>query len=117
MLSWEGHVDQLVPSREMMVHPKLKQRIGPEGVSRWKREMSASQIFITEAFIGSHLRRLGYERRYGSPLWRPAFAVTRCFYPALARTVALPVRAFGYLRRRIRVRRGSARCADSGPLP
>jgi hypothetical protein len=108
MLAWERQVDRLLPSRQMIFHPKLKQRIGPEGTFRWKREMSPRQIFITEAFMGSHLRRLGYERRYASPLWRPAFALTRCFYRVIASpTLAFPVRAAGYLRRRIRVRRGS----------
>jgi hypothetical protein len=113
MLSWERHVDQLVPSREMIVHQKLKQRIGPEGVFRWKREMSARQIFVTEAFMGSHLMRLGYERRYASPLWLPAFALTRWIYPALVAAIEFRVRAVGYLRKRIRVRQGSRGCADS----
>ena len=114
MLAWERQVDQLVPSRLMIFHLKLKQRIGPEGISRWKREMTARQIFYTEAFIGSYLRRLGYERHYASPLWRPVFALTRWLYRALASPALKgPVRAAGYLRRRIRARRGSAGCADS----
>jgi len=100
MLAWEWQVNQLVPSREMRSHSKLKQRIGPEGVSRWKREMSARQIFVTEAFMGSHLMRLGYERRYARPLWLPAFALTRWIYPSLA-AAEFPVRAARYLRKRI----------------
>jgi len=113
MLSWEWQVDQLVPSREIISHPKLKQRIGPEGVSRWKREMSAREIFVTEAFMGSHLKRLGYERRYASPLWLPAFALTRWIYPALAAALEFSVRGARYLRRRISMRQGSGGCADS----
>ena len=113
MLSWEGRVDQLVPSREIVSHPKLKKRVGPEGVSRWKREMTARQIFVTEAFMGSHLRRLGYERRYASPLWLPAFALTRRIYPVLADAAEFLVRAARYLRKRISVRQGSRGCADS----
>lgn len=101
MLSWEGQVDQMVPSREMTIHQKLKQKIGPEGVSRWKREMSARQIFVAEAFMRSHLVRLGYECRYASPLWLPVFALTRWVYRALPLVVELPVRAAGYLRKRV----------------
>jgi hypothetical protein len=113
MLSWESQVDQLVPSREMISHPKLKQRIGPEGVSRWKREMSPREIFVTEAFMGSHLMRLGYERRYASPLWVPAFALTRWMYPAVVAAVEFPIRAARYLRKRIWGRERSTGCADS----
>jgi LPS sulfotransferase NodH len=83
MLAWQGIVDAQVPSREREWHSRLKQRIGAEGVARWKREMSAREIFICEAFMAPHLRRLGYELRYSSPLWRPLFAVTRLFNRAL----------------------------------
>jgi hypothetical protein len=113
MLSWEWQVDELVPSREAQQHRKLKQRIGPEGVSRWKREMSARQIFITEAFMGSHLKRLGYERRYASPVWQPALVLTRRVYRTVLPALEFSTRAAGFLRRRIWVRQGSTGCADS----
>jgi hypothetical protein len=77
MLSWERIVDKQVSPREHMQHTKLKLRIGAEGVARWKREMSARETFISEAFMGSNLRRLGYELCYSSPLWAPVFALTR----------------------------------------
>jgi Sulfotransferase family len=78
MLSWQRVVDEQVSPREHMQHKKLKLKIGAEGVSRWKREMSAREVFIAEAFMGSNLRRLGYELRYSSRLWAPAFLLTRC---------------------------------------
>lgn len=77
MLSWERLVDEQVPRREHWHHAKLKMRIGAEGVARWKREINGRWTFVCEAFMGAHLRRLGYELRYSSPLWRPVFAVTR----------------------------------------
>jgi len=39
--------------------------------------MGARETFVAEAFMGSQLTRLGYERRYPSPLWAPIFALTR----------------------------------------
>ncbi|MGB6602712.1 MAG: sulfotransferase, partial [Steroidobacteraceae bacterium] len=80
MLAWERTADtQVLPEELSGVHRKLKLRIGPEGVARWKREMSARETFIAEAFMGTDLKRLGYERRYPSPLWAPAFALTRLY--------------------------------------
>jgi sulfotransferase family protein len=81
MLSWERVVDKQVPVRERKSQTKLKFKIGEEGVARWKREMSARQTFICEAYMGSSLRRLGYELRYASPLWAPVFSLTRLCYP------------------------------------
>jgi hypothetical protein len=87
MLSWEGKVDEQVSPREERYQRKLKQRIGAEGVARWKREMSARELFVAEAFMRPHLARLGYELRYQGPLWVPVFAATRLcchiFTPAL----------------------------------
>jgi Sulfotransferase family len=77
MLSWERIVDAQVSPREHRQHTKLKLKIGAEGVARWKREMSARETFIGEAFMGSNLRRLGYELRYSSRLWAPVFLLTR----------------------------------------
>jgi Sulfotransferase family len=110
MLSWDWQVDRLVPSREMKNHLKLKQRIGPEAVARWKREMGARETFVAEAFMGSHLTRLGYERRYTSPLWQPAFAVTRWYCRTVLPGFDFSLRAARFLRRRLRQR--PTGCAD-----
>jgi hypothetical protein len=84
MLLWEQIVDkQLPPDQLRGDHRKLKTRIGPEAVARWKREMSARELFVCEAFMGAHLRRLGYECRYRSPLWAPLFALTRLYCRAV----------------------------------
>jgi hypothetical protein len=79
MLSWDRivDVDAHVPVRERKQHAKLKQKIGADGIARWKREMSTRAVFMCEAFMSSHLRWLGYELRYSNRLWRPAFGVAR----------------------------------------
>ena len=107
MLAWEGKVEEQVPEREQVRHTKLKLRIGPEAVTRWKREMSARETFVSEAFMGSHLSRLGYERRYASPLWAPAFALTRLYCRTVLPTVQFQTRAVRFLRNRIGTLLGS----------
>jgi len=107
MLAWEGKVDEQVPAREQVRHTKLKLRIGSEGLTRWKREMSARETFVSEAFMGSHLSRLGYERRYPSPLWTPAFALTRLYCRTVLPTVQFHTKAVRFLLRRLRLRLGS----------
>lgn len=83
------------------MHRKLKLRIGPEGVARWKREMSARETFVCEAFMGAHLTRMGYERRYPSAFWAPAFALTRLYCRTVLPLVDIQIRALHFLRRRL----------------
>lgn len=97
MLAWERVVDAELCAREVPFHGKLKQRMGTEGVTRWKQEMSARETFVAEAFMASHLQRLGYELRYSSPLWIPAFAFTRMY----CRKVLPAFELAGRLRRRV----------------
>jgi len=104
MLAWEERVDEQVPARRQASHTKLKLRIGSEGVARWKREMRARETFVAEAFMGSHLRRAGYERRYRSQLWAPAFALTRVFCWTVLPAIEFQTRAMRFLRRRLRWR-------------
>jgi Sulfotransferase family len=101
MLSWEGKVDEQVPAREREVHTKLKLKIGSDAVARWKREMSAREMFVSEAFMGAHLARLGYERRYPGPLWAPAFALTRLYCRLMLPAVEMHLRALRFLRKRL----------------
>jgi len=107
MLTWEDKVDEQVPAREQLRHTKLKLRIGLEGVARWKREMSAREIFICEAFMGSHLSRLGYERRYPSLLWAPAFALTRLYCRTVLPAIQFQTRVLRFVRKRLGVRVGA----------
>jgi len=106
MLSWEGTVDQLVPERERHIHTKLKRRIDPDSVARWKHEMSARELFVAEAFMGTHLTRVGYELRYRGPLWAPAFALTRLYCCTVLPAVEIQIRAVRFLRRRLALRVG-----------
>jgi hypothetical protein len=103
MLSWEGKVDEQVPERERDAHAKLKMKIGAEGVARWKREMSARETFVSEAFMGAHLQRIGYERRYAGLFWEPAFALTRLYCRIVLPAVEVHIRAARFLRKRLRL--------------
>lgn len=107
MLSWERMVEGQVPERERDYHTKLKLRIGAEGVARWKREMNARETLVSEAFMGAHLKRLGYERRYRSPLWAPLLALTRLYCRVVLPAVDLHLRALRFLRKRLGPRRGA----------
>lgn len=106
MLSWQLQVDTQVPPRERDVHTKLKQRVGAEAVARWKREMSAREMFVAEAFMGAHLRRIGYERRYARPLWAPLFAVTRLYCRTVLPVIEFHLRGMRFLRNRLGPRFG-----------
>jgi hypothetical protein len=100
MLSWERIVDREVAVRERNFQTKLKLKIGAEGITRWKREMSARQTFICEAFMGSNLRRLGYELRHAGRLWVPIFALTRVGYRTVYPVYELATRIRRGLRNR-----------------
>jgi hypothetical protein len=104
MLSWQGQVDEQIPARERMYHSKLKLKIGSEGVARWKREMSAREAFVAEAFMGANLTRLGYERRYPSRLWSPAFALTRFYCRTVLPALHFHHRAARSVRKRLGLR-------------
>jgi hypothetical protein len=106
LFSWQEKVDEQVPARERDVHAKLKLKPGIESVARWKREMSAREIFVSEAFMGSDLTRLGYERRYRSPFWTPAFAMTRLYCRTILPVVELQIRGARFLRNRLGSRTG-----------
>jgi hypothetical protein len=109
MLSWQGNLAELIPSRELPIHRKLMQMPQPADVSRWKREMPAREVLICEAFMHRHLEKLGYQLNYRNRAWLPVFMLTR-FYcrwmlpilgrlSAAIRRIAGPVRAPAKLRR------------------
>src|SRR5579883_179752 len=79
MLLWRGRVDQALPERVKRIHSSLGRGLNPSDVSRWKREMTAREVFVAEALIGAQLSHFGYERRYRSKLWSPLFAATRTY--------------------------------------
>jgi hypothetical protein len=101
MLLWQERADQLVPAREAHIHQKLKQTPEAANVYRWKREMSAREIFVCEAFMGHDLAALGYERRFPSAWWTPLFALTRWMCRGVLPVVALPLRALRSVRNRL----------------
>ena len=102
MLAWEGRVDESVPLREQHIHQKLKSRPSAEDVYRWKREMPLRQIWIAESFMRVQLDQAGYERRFSSVFWTPAMLVTQIICKSVFPVVEFQMRAFGYLRRRLR---------------
>lgn len=83
MLTWQDGVERLVPKRELHVHEKLARTTSHDDVARWKREMSRREVFMAEVFMSRDLRRLGYECRFRSPLWRPVFWLIRAYYDVL----------------------------------
>ena len=99
MLSWQEHVDSSVPNRELSIHHKLKKPPSADDTHRWKREMSNRQIWITEAFMGSQLTKMGYERKFRSSLLNPAMFVTRTFCQIVLPTVDLIWRTLGRFRK------------------
>jgi hypothetical protein len=101
MLLWQKKADQLVPAREAHIHEKLKQMPDAANVHRWKREMSAREIFVAEAFMGDQLRARGYELHFRSALYMPAFGLTRWYCRHVLPIVTLPVRAMRSLRGRL----------------
>jgi Sulfotransferase family len=106
MLSWELKVDEQVPARERDIHAKLKLKPGAESVARWKREMSAREMFVAEAFMGADLTRLGYERRYRSRVWTPALVLTRLYCRTVLPAFEFQIRAARFLRKRLGRRPG-----------
>lgn len=106
MLSWDLKVDEQVPARERGIHAKLKLKPDAESVARWVREMSAREMFVSEAFMGCDLARLGYERRYRSSFWRPAFVLTRLYCRMILPIVELQIRGARFLRNRLGRRAG-----------
>jgi hypothetical protein len=102
MLAWQEKVDEQVSAREHLQHDRLKLRIGQEGLARWKRDLSVRSTFLCEAFMATHLRRLGYELRYSSPFWIPLFALTRLVEPALLPLYQWTLRASRRVAARVR---------------
>jgi hypothetical protein len=114
MLRWQEKADQLVPARETHIHEKLKQVPVPANVYRWKREMSLREVLVCEAFMGRHLRALGYELRFGAPFYAPFLALT-CWYCRNALPiVTFPLRAIRALHSRLPQQSKSARQPGSG---
>jgi hypothetical protein len=101
MLSWEKKVDQLVPDREAHIHEKLKQTPGPADIYRWKHEMSAREVLVSEAFMGDHLKAHGYELRFQGSLWKPVLWATRWYCEYALPVVGLPMRAVQFARRHL----------------
>ncbi|HEX3754219.1 MAG TPA: sulfotransferase [Rhizomicrobium sp.] len=79
MLTWQEKVDDLVPGREAAIHERLKDIPSATDTYRWKREMTAREILVSEAFMGRHLRAHGYELHFSSPAWNPLLFLTRWY--------------------------------------
>ena len=79
MLEWKDSLERMIPARETKIHKKLNRKPEAGDAYRWKREMKSGQLLVAEAFMGNRLSRLGYERKYGSVLWRPVLAATTAF--------------------------------------
>lgn len=92
MLSWQDNVARLVPEREIRFHKKLTRRPNAADAERWQREMSAREVFVCEAFMGRHLARSGYGRKFANAAWGPAFALSRWYCRRVLPVVGFPIR-------------------------
>jgi hypothetical protein len=101
MLSWQHSVERWVPTREAHIHEKLTQAPSVEDVGRWKREMSAREILISEAFMGRQLQAQGYELRFRGSTWEPILWLTRFYCDHVLPTINLPLRTFRVLKGQI----------------
>jgi hypothetical protein len=102
MLQWQDKVDNAVPVRDKAFHAGLGRELNPADISRWKREMTAWEIFIAEALIGAQLGYCGYELRYRSRLWSPLLALTRIYCRTVLPVVGLQRRVRGFVTQRWR---------------
>ena len=101
MLSWQHRVGALVPTREAHIHEKLVQEPSKDDIERWKREMSAREILIGEAFMGPLLKAHGYELRYAGRAWQPLLWLTRWYCRLVLPVANLSFRAFRFLKGQI----------------
>jgi hypothetical protein len=100
MLTWQSQVNDLIPAREMRIHDKLNRLPVSMDVHRWRREMTTREQFVSEAFMGKRLKQAGYERKFRSPLWAPAFQLTRWYCIGLSLIVGFALKIFRRLRKR-----------------
>ena len=91
MLSWHEKVGRMVPTRELHVHRKLQRDVRREDIDRWKREMTARELFVAEAFMYRHLDRYGYLRRYRGSVWIPMFWLARLYCVVLWPSIPLRI--------------------------
>lgn len=77
MLERQPHLEELIPERERHIHQKITRKPTENDVYRWKRELSAGDNLIIEAYLYNELDQAGYERMYKSSIWVPVFALTR----------------------------------------
>jgi hypothetical protein len=101
MLSWQSDVEKQVPAREAHIHEKLGRAPSAEDVDRWQREMSAREVFVSEAFMGPHLKAHGYALRFSSPIWTPLLWLTRWYCLWVLPVASLPHKAIRALRERL----------------
>jgi hypothetical protein len=114
MLAWQSRVDDLLPAREMPVHQNLRRPPVSTDVNRWRREMTAREVFVCEAFMGKQLDQAGYCRKFRSPLWAPAFQLTRWHCIGLSSIAQWPLKIFAALRRRLFASAADRRQVGSG---
>ena len=102
MLTWQEGVERMVPAREHFMHTKLTRNMKHDDIERWRREMTASELFVAEALMGRDLRRFGYAIHFRAPLWSPILVLTRVYCEYLL--PISPVRALRVLGRLARKR-------------
>lgn len=102
MLDWAAEVEKKVPSREIHIHEKLFRKPERSDIYRWKKEMTAREILVTESFIGKELRETGYQLKYNSILYEPVFFLTRVYCQTVLPILTLLTKLFRYLYQKLR---------------
>jgi hypothetical protein len=103
MLKWADTLDSRIPEREKAVQTKLAKVPQLEDIERWKREMTARQVFVVEAFTAQALIQSGYVPRFRSILWRPLFALARWWCTVVLPAVDFAERVYRFTLKRARI--------------
>jgi len=101
MLRWEDGLEGRIPEREAHIHRKLRRKPRNSDIDRWRREMTARERLVAEAFMAGELKSAGYPLYYSSALWRPVFLACRWYCRLALPAYSLAARAPGFIYRRI----------------
>jgi Sulfotransferase family len=101
MLAYQATLGRRIPSREAVIHGKLKRAPRESDVFRWKREMTRHEVWVAEAFMGMRLKALGYERRHRSISLAPLLALTRAYCCTVLPAVEFARRGLRFVQKRL----------------
>lgn len=101
MLDWTAGMSERIPEREAHIHSKLAHKPQEKDINRWKTEMSARELLVTEAFISPELVLSGYEPYFSAVAWRPVSLLARLYCNTILPIYSLAARVPGFICRRL----------------